>query len=266
MDTLRRILAVMVFILVVLVGAGIYYSQTMKHGNMNMTQNQTTEQPKTGQAKQNVTVVLQPDLKNYINEINKGISLINEANGLITSDPFFSDPPKVPQGKLDTTPYDKLIPKDTDKPILVLPDGTYQIIQNNGNGLDMRDIHRGIYKLGQGMTVLNTVLDRMNDDIRNNNFPVLNTYGGATTGSTHNMSNMPGMTTNNGPMSMPGMNMSNGTMNMSGSSMLSAMGTGTVSNVLRLFIVGFLVLAIISVIGFIFSLFKPKPNTGPSPE
>lgn len=256
MDTLRRVLAVMVFILIVVVGAGLYYSQVMDHGvGHGAATDQQTDQTKVNQTpvKQNVNVVLQPDLRVYVDEINKGISLINEANGLITADPFFSDPPEVPKGKLETTPFDKLIPKDTkntDKPILVLPDGTYQIIENTGS--DMRDIHRGIYKLGQGMTVLNSVLDKMNQDIRNNNFPVI----GATTGNV----------TNNNQTTNAGMAHGTATTQGAADALGLNLGQGTFSTIIYLFLIGFVVLAIFSVIGFVLSLFKPRTVEEPRPE
>lgn len=261
MDMLKRTLAVLVVILIVLAGAGFYLTNTMKHGNINMgTQNQQPNVTTPGTTKQpTVNVILQPDLKNYIDEINKGINLINEANSLITSDSFFADPPKVITGKIDTsdtTPFDKQLPKD--RPIVVMPDGTYQIVDNSGS--DMREVHRGIYKLGQGMTVLNSVLDRMNTDIKNNNFPIKNNnYAGMQnmTGTDTTGNNiLPG--TNGGMSNMPGM----GTTTINSG---FSFGAGTITRILYILVIAFMLLAIISVIGFVSSLLRPK-KTGPEPE
>lgn len=261
MDILKRVLAVMIVILVVVVGAGLYYANTMKHGNMNMP-TPSQQQIKTTQPAQKPQIILEPDLRNYIDEINKGISLINEANSLVTSDPFFADPPKVTKGKLDTTPFDKLVPSS--RPLLVLPDGTYQIIDNSG--ADMRNIHRGIYKLGQGMTVLNSVLDRMNDDIKNNNFPVKNINPQMNMSGTTNMPMY-------GNTNMPLTGAANGTtQNMQGMTNMPTTSTGlrlgslSITNILYIFLIGFLLLAIIAIVGFVASILRPKRPNNPGTE
>ncbi len=266
MDVLRKLLGVLVVILLVVLGAGFYLTKQMSYGpgQMNMQNPPSPQLPKADQiprdkipdrGKQKVNIVLEPDLRNYIDDINKGIGLINEANGLITSDPFFSDPPKVVKGKGETTPFDKLIPKDRDKPVLVLPDGTYQVIEYSG--LNLRDVHRGIYKLGQGMTVLNNVLDRMNEDIKINNFPFRTNIPGANNyspnatpdqnwnyyrtnpyDSSSNMANMPGM-------NAPQQTMTQGIFR-----------SGIFTNFLYLVIIAFVLLLIYAIYGFVTSLFK----------
>lgn len=255
MDTLKRVLAVMIVILVVVVGAGLYYANTMNHGNMDM-QTPGQEQTKITQPAQKPQIILEPDLRNYIDEINKGISLINEANGLVTADPFFADPPKITKEKLDTTPLDKLVPGN--RPLLVLPDGTYQIIDNSG--VDMRNIHRGIYKLGQGMTVLNSVLDRMNEDIKNNNFPFKSNNAQLNNSGTTNMPT-------NGNMTMPATGTASDSVhNMQTTGTGFTFGSVSITNILYIFLIGFLFLAIIAIFGFIASIFRPKRPDNPGTE
>lgn len=254
MDVLKRVLVVMVVLLIVVVGAGLYYStRHTDHGAMPGMEEPNPQVPNNNTVPPKVNVILEPDLQNYINEINKGISLINEANGLITADPFFADPPKVPIGKLETTPLDRQLPEKRDNPILILPDGTYQIITNSGS--DMREIHRGIYKLGQGMTVLNSVLDRMNADIKTNNFPFKT---GTVNSSTTMNQNIPGMNTSAGTNNMTGM--SHGT-TASGTMAGTALSMGSATNFLYLVLIVFLLLGIFSVIGFVMSIFRTKKQT-----
>lgn len=249
MDILKRVLTVMVVILILVAGAGLYYStRHTDHSVLPGNQQPNAQVPNnTAAPKQKVNVILEPDLVNYIDEINKGISLINEANGLITADPFFADPPKVPAGKLETTPLDKQLPEKRDSPMLLLPDGTYQIIA--GSGSDMRDIHRGIYKLGQGMTVLNSVLDRMNQDIKNNNFPIRTSWINP---AAANMQNIPGVNNTTGTDTMT--NMAHSTTAAAG----SLLDWGSATNFLYLILIAFLLLGIFSIIGFVLSLFRSK--------
>ncbi len=305
MNFLRKLLAVLLFILVLVIGTVVYITggNPFSHLGMSTQQNTQSVQPSTGQNKaidnrmqipgnqmpqgqKSVNVVLQPDLKAYIDEINMGISLINEANGLITADSFFTDPPKVALGKVGTAPTDKLVPKERTLPVVVLPDGTYQIV-GYGQG-DMEQAHRGIYKLGQGMTVLNTVLERMNQDIKNNNFPPSSSnsrypmgmqydaygnwyYPGASSqatypgsnnmygmGNTQNMNGMYGQGNyNQGITSMPGM----AGMPTSGIGTSGLLTGGTVSNVIGIILVGFVILIFVAIFGYVFSIFKEaKPE------
>lgn len=260
---MKKLLYFLILVLIVVVGVGITLTGNMQHdgnqhagfslaslfGQHNM-ENAQDNMDMSKKTDEKTTIVLEPDLRRYIDDVNRGIHLINEANGLITADPFFANPPRVNE-EVYGTPFDVA----SNNQVMLYPNGTYRVVGENR--VDMTNIHRGIYKLGQGMTLLNSALDRMNTDIRNNNFPLwtpqpnitypnynLNQSMTNTQTSTggHSMANMSGMADATGAI----------THNM------SAFNTGTISYILTFAVVGFLIVAVVSLLGFISSIFR-KP-------
>lgn len=189
MDILSKILKFLVTLLVLIVvvgGGALYYTQGnfWEHGaggNHQETPKEDTHQGDSGEQAGDKVTPRTPTpeemasihvafLNQYISDLQRSIALINEANGLITSDPFFANPPKVDSLSPNTTPFDSLdpaditpdpTPRDTSVPgTLVMPEYYFFHAQKN-----MQNVHRGIYKMAQGMTIMNQTIDRMNQDI-----------------------------------------------------------------------------------------------------
>lgn len=268
MGFLRKVLILLLsilFVILVVGGGALYFKQggltghDMDPGNQtdmdNDKDNQAPDQNIPGKQSprvptpQEIAQIEAAFLNQYIEDINRAIGLVNQANGLITSDPFFANPPVVDQDSLKDTPFDNQGPApapDTKKSVIILPEGYVPYYQEN-----MKNVHRGIYRLAQGMTLMNQILDRMNQDVsilrKNPNY--LPPQGYQNPGYYPGAQVLP-------PQVIPGTNIpsDHGAMNT------NIFNGQTITNGLYLFLILMFLVAFVAIGGFVMSLFRKKPQ------
>lgn len=272
MEVLRKILVFLlsVLFLVLVVGGGfLYYQQGSFQGhnmqpetqnnqnNQEPNNNKPNNQPPRVPTPQEIAQVHAAFLNQYIDEINRAIGMVNQANSLITSDPFFANPPVIDQDSLKDTPFDTQgpLPAPDKKSIVVLPEGYLPYYQEN-----MKNVHRGIYRLAQGMTLLNQILDNMNQDVsilrKNPNYlPPVNVIPQSPQGYVYPYPGyypgvqpiMPNVMPNNQGTNMP----------TDHGAMTNNLFNGqTLTNGLYLFLILMFLMAFIAIGGFVLSLFR----------
>lgn len=268
MEILRKILVFLLsilFIVLIVGGGALYFKQgglighNMNPGNQtDMEQDKSNQEPKQNLPDKQTPRVPTPQeiaqieaafLNQYIEDINRAIGMVNQANGLITSDPFFANPPVVDQDSLKDTPFDNqgLAPSpDTKKSVIVLPEGYVPYFQDN-----MKNVHRGIYRLAQGMTLMNQILDRMNQDVsilrKNPSYLPPQSY--QYPGYYPSAQVLP-------PQIIPGTNVPTD----HGAMTTNTFNGQTFTNGLYLFLILMFLVAFIAIGGFVMSLFRKKPQ------
>lgn len=300
METLKRILTVMVVVLVLIIVVGGFYTFSMGNmnhdtgGQMNMT---TVQNENTGNRQSQITEKTGSPVQTPQDQ-SKDANDYKESSQAPLPVPIIIQPP--PEPKTDPRVYveqlkEKLKEINTANALIASNAGGQAMVsQSNGSGastdqFNMNELHEGLYKLGQNISSMEQTLDNLSRSIASD--AGTQSYNGATYyyGTPQDLPVQPQLNyypygypqnysqynpyaasanqqmpqvpqANNSADQMNSMN-SNMQMNHSSFNLSGLLTANNIKLVFTIMLIGSLILGIVAVIGFIGSLFKPKKVT-----
>ena len=303
MNSLKKILTVMVITLVVIVVAGGLYVASMgnmNHGAPQLAASDQKDKAKEPQNTQNTQNIAQNNnTSNKMNQGNNGqtpsgsvgqVGPVTNNQGQADSLPapvIIQVPP--PAAKTDTSLYIEQLKarlksiNEANSSIAANSSGQSMVMQQNGSAVSsgqsgMNELHQGFYKLGQDVSSMEKTLDDLASEIKEDQpigqNPVQTVIPGYSNGYPQNMApyysqyypaypqyQSPITQTPSQSEQQSNLNGTNQTMNHS-----SLSGKFLNANVVKVIFAAILIFSIIfgviSLVGFIGSLFKPEKSDG----